>query len=101
MTGVDGVGISRAVTPGSGRMAAGRAMHDETYASRLRLLDEALGREDHAEALGELAACNSSDVHVPTLQVLARGQRIRAMELRGLAAALAPPRALGGRSVGR
>lgn len=67
-------------------------MRDGTCALRLRLLDEALGREVHADALGELAADPYSDVHVPTLRVLARSQRIRAMELRGLAAALIPSR---------
>lgn len=54
-----------------------------------RLLIEALGREDHAEALMRLALSAAPHVHVPTLRVLARSQRIRAMELRGQAAALA------------
>lgn len=97
-TGVGGVGISRTVTLGSKRMGAGQVMRDGTCALRLHLLDEALGREDHADALGDLAANPYSDVHVPTLQVLARRQRIRAMELRGLAAALVPPCASGERS---
>lgn len=58
---------------------------------RKRLLIEALGREDHAEALMTLAFLAAPHVHVPTLHVLARSQRIRAMELRGQAAVLAVP----------
>lgn len=76
-------------------------MRDGTHALRLRILDEAVGREDHADALAELAAGLSPEVHVPTLRVLARSQRIRAMELRGRAAALVRPGASGGRPVGR
>ncbi len=76
-------------------------MHDVRHVLRLRLLDEAVGRDDHADALAELAAGLSPEVHVPTLWVLARSQRIRAMELRGRAAALVRQGASGGRPVGR
>ncbi len=63
-------------------------MHDGGHDRGRRLLDEAAGPEAHADALATLAACRPMDVHVPILWVLARGQRIRAMELRGAAAAL-------------
>lgn len=63
------------------------------------MLDEAIGREAHADALATLAACRPTDVHVPTLWVLARSQRIRAMELRGSAAVLSQSPGHGGRSV--
>ncbi|GLS68244.1 hypothetical protein GCM10007890_02560 [Methylobacterium tardum] len=53
-----------------------------------RLLDEAVGREVHADALADLAVRRPLDVHVPTLRALAHSQRIRAVELRGSAAAL-------------
>ena len=66
-------------------------MRDAIHALRRRLLDEAAGREDHADALGDWAVSRPSDVDVPTLTVLARGQRIRAMELRGMAIALHSP----------
>jgi hypothetical protein len=72
-------------------------MHDGEYGSMRRLLDEAVGREVHADALVDLAVCRPAEVHVPTLRVLARSQRIRAMELRGNAAALLRPRGLGGK----
>ena len=71
-------------------------MHDREYDSMRRLLDEAVGREVHADALVDLAVCRLGDVHVPTLRVPARSQRIRAMELRGNAAALLRPRGVGG-----
>ena len=71
-----------------------------THAVRHRLLEEAFGREAHAGTLATLAACRPMDVHVPTLWVLARSQRIRAMELRGSAAVLSHPHRRDGRSIG-
>ncbi|MCJ2086701.1 hypothetical protein MKK88_11955 [Methylobacterium sp. E-005] len=67
---------------------------------RRRILDEAIGREAHADALATLAASRPMDVHVPTLWVLARSRRIRAMELRGSAAILPHPHEHDGRSIG-
>jgi len=75
-------------------------MRDGTGVERRRLLDEAVGREAHADALASLAAHRPMDVHVPTLWVLARSQRIRAMELRGSAAALSQLQRRIGRSIG-
>ncbi|UIY43571.1 hypothetical protein [Methylobacterium radiotolerans] len=79
------------------REATWVGMHDGEYGLMRRLLDEAVGREVHADALADLAACRPGDVHVPTLRVLARSQRIRAMELRGNAASLLRPRSVGGK----
>ncbi|KNY22637.1 hypothetical protein AKJ13_10240 [Methylobacterium sp. ARG-1] len=73
-------------------------MRDGTHGLMHRLLDEAVGREIHATALTDLTVRRPGDVHVPTLRVLARSQRIRAMELRGTAAALLHLQGLGGQS---
>lgn len=56
---------------------------------RRHLLNEAVGREVHADELAELAIRDPVAIHEPTLRVLAHSQRIRAMELRAQAAALA------------
>lgn len=56
---------------------------------RRRLLDEAVGRKFHADELSELTMRDPGAIHEPTLRVLAHSQRIRALELRGRAAALA------------
>lgn len=56
---------------------------------RRLLLTEAVGCEAHADELAELAMRDPAAIHEPTLRVLAHSQRIRAMELRGQAAALA------------
>ncbi|GLS72873.1 hypothetical protein GCM10007890_48880 [Methylobacterium tardum] len=91
------VDISAAAGPAHlDREATWIGMHDGEYGSMRRLLDEAVGREFHAEALVDLAVCRPGDIHVPTLCVLVRSQRIRAMELRGNAAALLRPRGVGG-----
>ena len=73
-------------------------MHDGERDMMRRLLDEAVGREVHADALVDLAMRRPGDVHAPTLRVLARSQRIRAMELRGNAAALFRGALTGGQS---
>lgn len=64
-------------------------MRFEALELRRRLLNEAVGREVHADELAELAVQDPAAIHEPTLRVLAHSQRIRAMELRGQAAALA------------
>lgn len=53
-----------------------------------RLLHEAIEREIHADALVQLAVSAPARVHGPTLRMVARSQRVRALELRGQAAAL-------------
>lgn len=67
-----------------------------TLASRLHalelkrlLLNEAVGREAHADALAELVVHAPDLVLGPTVRRLVHAQRIRAMALRGQAAALA------------
>ncbi|UIY43539.1 hypothetical protein [Methylobacterium radiotolerans] len=64
-------------------------MHDEALELRRLLLNEAVGREVHADELAELAFQVPEMVHPPTLRVMAHSQRIRALELRSQAAALA------------
>lgn len=62
---------------------------------RRLLLNEAVDREIHADELAELAVRDPAAIHEPTLRVLAHSQRIRAMELRAQAAALAVPNSQG------
>ena len=64
-------------------------MHDEASELSRLLLNEAVGREVHADELAELAFQTPEMVHPSTLRVLAHSQRIRALELRSQAAALA------------
>lgn len=64
-------------------------MRDDALKLRSLLLNEAVGREVHADELSELAFRASEMVYPPTLRALAHSQRIRALELRSQAAALA------------
>ncbi|XYD09117.1 hypothetical protein R1A27_00315 [Methylobacterium sp. NMS12] len=64
-------------------------MRHQALELRRLLLDEAVGREAHADQLSDMALLNSETMHGPTLRTLAHSQRIRAMELHGQAAALA------------
>ena len=63
-------------------------MRGEASELRRLVLNEAVGREVHADELSELAFRAPDMIHPPTLRVLAHSQRIRAMELRSQAAAL-------------
>lgn len=64
-------------------------MRDEALELRRLLLNEAVGREVHADELAELAFQFPERIHPPTVRTLAHSQRIRALELRSQAAALA------------
>lgn len=54
-------------------------MRFEALELRRRFLNEAVGREVHADELAELAVQDPAAIHEPTLRVLAHSQRIRAI----------------------
>lgn len=95
----DGCFVGDALRSGLGAVnLSRRAMIDERLTLenlRRHLLDEAVAREVHADWLSDLAAHRLIEIHPPTLQVVAHAQRIRALELRGQAAALAQTSAFG------